>query len=133
MLALLQHWGYSGFHQHITNIAGFYRAKRDLFHAAMLKHFAPKGGKALAEWTKPDAGLFFWFKLILPEGEDSAHVIRTRALAKGVLAIPGTVFFPSGRKTAYVRASYSILDEDLVDEALGRLASVVREFVEESK
>ncbi|KAF8604483.1 TdiD protein [Ceratobasidium sp. AG-I] len=133
ILSLLQHWGYSGFHQHIANISGFYHAKRDLFDAAMRKHFTPEGGKALAEWTKPDAGLFFWFKLILPEGEDSAHLIRTRALAKGVLAIPGTVFFPGGRKSSYVRASYSLLDESLVDDALGRLASVVREVVEQSK
>lgn len=99
----------------------------------MQKHCTPEGGSVLAEWTKPRAGLFFWFKLILPKVEDSAHVVRMRAVAKGVLAISGTNFFQSGRKSAYMRARYSILYEDLVDEELRGLASVMKEVVEESK
>lgn len=71
------------------------------------------------------------FKLLLaPPGsteveEDSEAVIRTHALEKGVLALPGTVFLPNGRKTAYVRASFSILGDAEIDEALRRLGSVV--------
>lgn len=115
----------------------------------MRKHFKPEGEKPLAEWTNPKAGLFFWlvlllaflvrvrcsfganrFKLNLPD-EDSAQLIQTKALAKGVLAVPGTMFFPSGRRTAYVRTAFSVLDVELADEALRRLAGVVREVVEE--
>ena len=40
---------------------------------------------------------------------DSDHVIRTHALERGVLALPGTVFYPNQRKTAYVRVSFSVL------------------------
>ena len=67
------------------------------------------------------------FKLALEEGDggDSEAVIRTEALEKGVLALPGTVFHPSGRKTTYVRASFSLLPEDQVDEALRRLKEVI--------
>ena len=43
------------------------------------------------------------------------------SLEKGVLALPGTIFLPDGRKTAYVRASFSLLGEADVDEAVGRL------------
>jgi tryptophan aminotransferase len=50
-----------------------------------------------------------------------------------VLAVPGTAFYPSGRKSAYVRAAFSLLEDGLVDEALGRLASVVREVIKEAK
>jgi len=42
------------------------------------------------------------------------------------LALPGGVFFAGGRRSAFVRASYSLLEEDEVDEALKRLAEVVR-------
>ncbi|KAG8707522.1 hypothetical protein FRC09_001776 [Ceratobasidium sp. 395] len=134
ILAILKHWGSTGFHAHISNIAGFYRAKRDVFDAAMTKHFRPAGREPLAEWTKPEAGLFFWFKLnLLPSKSDSFHLVRTRALAKGVLAVPGAAFYPSGRKTSYVRAAFSVIGENEVDEALKRLAGVVREVIEEDE
>ncbi|ELU37372.1 aromatic amino acid transaminase [Rhizoctonia solani AG-1 IA] len=128
-LAMLKHWGYDGFRAHINNISGFYRAKRDAFEAAMYKHFKPEGEKPLAEWTRPEAGLFFWFRLNVPD-EDSYQLISTKALAGGVIAVPGQIFFPSGRKTAYVRTAFSVMDIELVDEALRRLAKVVREVID---
>ena len=48
-------------------------------------------------------------------------------MEKGVLALPGTVFLPDGGKTAYVRASFSLLDEADVEEAIKRLREVVLE------
>ena len=90
--------------------------------------------------THPDAR----FKLKLPveygtdasdagEAEgDSEAVIRTKALENGVLALPGTVFHPSGRKTTYVRASFSLLPEDQVEEALRRLREVILRTLEEA-
>ena len=67
------------------------------------------------------------FKLQLGDAAegDSEAVIRTQALEGGVLALPGTVFLPSGRKTAYVRASFSLLPEHEVEEALRRLRAVL--------
>lgn len=77
------------------------------------------------------------FKLLLkaPNGSgdadnddgDSETIIRTNALEKGVLALPGTVFLPDGRKTAYVRASFSLLCEEDVNEAIRRLKEVILE------
>jgi tryptophan aminotransferase len=58
---------------------------------------------------------------------DSEEVIRTRALEKGVLALPGTVFLPNGGKTGYVRAAFSLLSEGDVDEAVRRLRETVIE------
>lgn len=77
-------------------------------------------------------GLTPRFKLNLPaaEGEelDSESLIRTKALDAGVLALPGNVFLPGkGRKTGYVRASFSLLDEADVEEACRRLGAVVKE------
>ena len=68
------------------------------------------------------------FKLLLTEGEDdgdSETAIRTHAFERGVLALPGTVFLPSGRKTAYARASFSVLEPHQVDEALRRLKEAI--------
>lgn len=69
------------------------------------------------------------FKL-LAGGEqegDSDAVIRTTALEHGVLALPGTVFYPGKRKSAYVRASFSVLDDAQTDEALRRLRGAILE------
>lgn len=71
------------------------------------------------------------FILLLGEDGDSASVIRTKAFEGGVLALPGAVFLPNGTRTAYVRASFSLLEEGQVNEALRRLRTVMlreREF-----
>jgi tryptophan aminotransferase len=74
------------------------------------------------------------FKLLIPppaddpNGEgDSSELIRHKALEKGVLALPGTAFLPNGRRSAYVRCSISMLDDEKTDEALRRLGEAVRE------
>ena len=59
------------------------------------------------------------------EEGDSNSVIRTTALERGVLALPGAVFYPNGRKSAYVRASFSQLEPQDVDEALKRLRGAI--------
>ena len=105
----------------------------------------------LAEWSSPEAGMFFWwlfllkvasqdntdilllfgprFKLLLSssstEDGDSEAVIKTKAFEKGVLALPGTVFSPNGVKTAYVRASFNLLEEKDVDKAIQRLRDAI--------
>lgn len=69
------------------------------------------------------------FKLLVnpdPNEEgDSRELIQTKAYENGVLALPGTVFLPDGRKTAYVRASFSLPTEEQVNEALKRLRVVL--------
>ena len=58
--------------------------------------------------------------------EDDSHaIITTAAIERGVLALPGTHFLPKGNKTAYVRASFSILSEEEVEEGLKRLKDVI--------
>ena len=65
------------------------------------------------------------FRLLLGKDGDSEIVIRTKAFEGGVLALPGTVFFANGTRTAYVRASFSLLEEEQVNEALRRLRAVI--------
>ena len=51
----MKSWGYDGFQKHTEHVSAFYRMKRDIFERAMRTHLA-----GLAEWTPPEAGLFFW-------------------------------------------------------------------------
>lgn len=59
------------------------------------------------------------------EEGDSEAIIRTKAFERGVLALPGSVFLPNGRKTAYVRAAFSLPTEEQVEEAAKRLRGVI--------
>ena len=75
--------------------------------------------------------MFVWFKLLVADkpGEegDSFGLVRNKAYENGVLALPGTAFLPDRRKTAYVRASFSLLSEEDVNEALRRLRVTILE------
>jgi len=125
---LLEAWGYEGFVTHTEQVSEFYRGKRDLFERVMNEHL-----QGLAEWNSPQSGMFIWFKLLLsppnsePNGteDDSESLIRLKAVERGVLAMPGTAFFPNGAKTAYVRASFSTATEENANEAMKRLRLVI--------
>ena len=52
---LLESWGYEGLRTHAERVSEFYRGKRDVFQAAMVKYL-----DGCAEWVRPEAGLFFW-------------------------------------------------------------------------
>jgi len=131
---LLQSWGYDNFLLHTRKVSEFYRKKRDVFERALERWLgngeATNEGR-LAEWNAPVSGMFFWFKLLIDptatEEEDSRTLIETHAFANGVLALPGTVFEPNGSKTPYVRASFSLLEEREVEEAMKRLRKTVLE------
>ncbi|THH29613.1 hypothetical protein EUX98_g4584 [Antrodiella citrinella] len=124
VISVLSRWGHDGFLTHTQRVSEFYRAKRDVFETALRRHLT-----GLVEWVTPESGMFMWFKLLLTEDDDeegdSAAAIRTHAFERGVLALPGTVFLPSGRKTAYARASFSLLEPPQVDEALRRLKDAI--------
>lgn len=59
------------------------------------------------------------------EESDSEAIIQMKAVERGVLALPGTVFLPNGRKTGYVRAAFSLTGEADVDEAVKRLRDTI--------
>ena len=54
-VAVLSRWGYDGFFKHTERVSQFYKAKRDVFEAAMRRHLSD-----VAEWTSPEAGMFMW-------------------------------------------------------------------------
>ncbi|KAJ7114790.1 pyridoxal phosphate-dependent transferase [Mycena epipterygia] len=122
---LLSRWGPDGFLTHCAEVARFYRTRRDAFERVAHKHLA-----GLAEWTTPVAGMFLYIKLLVhSDGRDadSAALVSGKAVAKGVLAVPGTAFMPLGGPTPFVRVSFSIIEEDKAEEACRRLREVILE------
>lgn len=58
---------------------------------------------------------------------DSEAFTLTKALAEGVLAVPGHSFYPSGRKSSQLRVAFSIVAKDKADEGFRRLAVAIRQ------
>lgn len=133
--ALLSKWGYSGFLTHADRVARFYQDRLEHFEASATKIL--KASPSVASWVRPSAGMFLWIKLNLPgQGEgDSFDLISNKAKAAGVLALPGVAFKPpseAGKKSAYVRTSFSQVPLDQVDTAFKRLREVVEEAWKEA-
>ncbi|KIY66406.1 TdiD protein [Cylindrobasidium torrendii FP15055 ss-10] len=142
-LKVLQSWGIPGFRAHVDRVANFYKGKRDAFEKYMQLHL----GNGLAEWQTPDAAMFYWVKLNIPETVtcsvrpdtttagsddedanqgDSKTFVEIKAVDNGVIVLPGTSSFVDGRTTAYVRISFSLLDEAQMDEGLRRLSEALK-------
>jgi kynurenine/2-aminoadipate aminotransferase len=84
--AVLHQWGQDGFQKHTQSVAQFYQQKRDAFIKSAEKHLT-----GLAEWTVPHAGMFVWIKLL--DLDDSFDFVKTKAIEKKVLLVPGKVRF----------------------------------------
>jgi len=102
--------------EQLTHSRALYRRKGERMLAA-LERSLPEN----ARWTTPQGGFFSW--LTLP-GVDAVDLAR-RAVDQGVAAIPGTLFFPDGRGGDTLRLSFSLVDEERIDEGIERLGSLL--------
>jgi 2-aminoadipate transaminase len=84
---------------------------------AALERSMPNG----ARWTTPHGGFFSW--LTLPNVD--ANVLAQRAVERQVGIVPGSLFFPDGRGADSVRLSFSLVDEEQIDEGIERLAALL--------
>lgn len=105
------------FDAHVEKLRAAYRARRDLFCAA-LQHHLP----ASCAWQAPGGGFFVWVRL--PEGVDSADLLP-RAEAFGVSYVPGARFYVDGRSSEYVRLAFTLLTNEELLEGARRLAAVI--------
>ncbi|KAJ5265093.1 hypothetical protein N7505_007886 [Penicillium chrysogenum] len=119
-LSLLRHWGHSGFLKHCAEVTDAYRRRRNLFIAAAERHLIGR-----ATWDVPTAGMFLWLTLCLPAGRDSSELLGKQEMGNGILAIPGVAFMPGNEKVCHIRASYSLIPEEDMDEACARIARLV--------
>jgi 2-aminoadipate transaminase len=115
----LQWIGSETYQEHLLELRGFYRTRRDQFEAALKRHFSD-----LAEWNSPQGGLFFW--LTLKQKLDTRTLLDT-ALAQNVAFMPGEPFFTDPEANpGYLRLNFSHIDPQRLDEGLKRLANVIR-------
>jgi 2-aminoadipate transaminase len=102
--------------EQLTRSRALYRRKGARLLAA-LERSLPES----ARWTMPQGGFFSW--LTLP-GVDVVDLAR-RAVDQGVAIVPGTLFFPDGRGGDTVRLSFSLVEEERIDEGIARLGSLL--------
>jgi 2-aminoadipate transaminase len=75
-----------------------------------------------ATWTQPAGGFFSW--MTLPHGVDTTEMAKD-AMEQRVAFVPGTHFFADGTGHDALRLAFSRVDDDLIEEGVRRLATVV--------
>nr|BFD43610.1 PLP-dependent aminotransferase family protein [Pseudomonas sp. FFPRI_1] len=116
----MQWIGTAQYQQHLHELRGFYRQRRDAFQAALETHFSD-----LAQWQVPQGGLFFWLSLKQPL---DTRTLLDSALAQDVTFMPGEPFFSEPeRNLGHLRLNFSHIDPARLDEGLKRLATVIRQ------
>jgi len=116
----LQWIGTEKYQQHLSELRGFYRQRRDAFQAALETHFSD-----LAHWNMPQGGLFFWLTLKQPL---DTRTLLNEALANVVAFMSGEPFFPEPDKNlGHLRLNFSHIDPARLDEGLKRWAAVLRQ------
>lgn len=104
--------------EQLAQSRALYRRKSERMLDA-LDRWMPSG----TSWTIPHGGFFSW--LTLPRGVDSADLAQ-RAVEKGVGIVPGGLFYADGSGADKVRLSFSMVDEQQIDEGIELLASLTR-------
>lgn len=119
VLQLLE--GGFGLDEHLSSVRRRYRQQRDAM-AHALQRWLPE-----AVWCLPDGGMFFWARL--GGGVDTAACLP-QALDAGVAYVPGRAFYaecgPRRTPADALRLSFVTLAPPLIEEAVGRLARVIR-------
>jgi DNA-binding transcriptional MocR family regulator len=96
----------------------FYRENRDIFVAAVRKYLP-----AEVEFTIPRAGLFVWFTL--PAGYDCGEMVETFGRELGILLVPGGAFSTCGGLKNCLRASFSMVAPEEIEEGMKRLGEMI--------
>ena len=112
-------WSWVCFDAHVEMLRAAYRARRDLFCAALARHL-PDG----CQWQAPGGGFFVWVRL--PEGVDAAALLP-QAEAAGVSYVPGARFCADGGGKSYIRLAFTLLSPEELEEGAKRLGAVLRQ------
>jgi DNA-binding transcriptional MocR family regulator len=109
---------YEEFRALIRTNCGLYRRNRDAVLTAARKHLP-----ADIRYNVPLAGLFIWFEM--PEGFDAERMVETDGMELGILMVPGFGFSMIGGLKNYMRASFSMINEEQVEEGMIRFAKMI--------
>ncbi len=109
------------FHDHVKKTNAIYKAKKDVMLDALERYMPKEDG---ISWTKPEGGLFLWFRL--PK-HVSADDMFFKAVDKKVAYVIGSAFHCDGSGQNTMRLNFSYPTHDEIDEGIKRLAEVVKE------
>lgn len=79
-----------------------------------------------ASWNVPEGGLYLWIKL--PEDGPTAAELYVGAVQAGVAYAIGTVFFPNGNGSYYMRINFGAHKLQDIEEGFRRLGRAYREL-----
>jgi 2-aminoadipate transaminase len=115
--------GHGGFiDQHVKEINILYKHRRDVMVEG-LEETMPVGVK----WTHPQGGLFLW--MTVPENLDATRLLKS-AIEKKVAFVPGESFHPGGGGKNTMRLNFSYSKDELIQEGIVRLATVLAEHMQ---
>jgi kynurenine/2-aminoadipate aminotransferase len=119
-MSILEHWGEAGWQKQLAAVQALYKDRRDRFVACATRHLSGK-----ARWHPPAAGMFLWFELL--GVKDTTELVKTKAVSKKVLLVPGNAFLPDGAPSCFVRGSFSIATAEEFEEGFRRFAALLDE------
>lgn len=103
---------------HLATIRRAYEERRDATVSALAEHL-PEGTR----WVTPTGGFYVWVDL--DERYDSNEIFP-RAVAEGVLFVPGRAFTVEGTHAHSLRLAYSMVAPERLAEAVARLGRAIR-------
>jgi 2-aminoadipate transaminase len=103
----------------IETFRASYRVRRDAMLASLEQHVS-----GLATWTHPAGGMFVF--VTLPPERDAGELLR-RAMARGVVFVPGASFHPDGSGANTFRLNFVSATEERIRHGIAILGELLRE------
>jgi 2-aminoadipate transaminase len=107
----------------IRRFCEVYRRRRD----ALLESLE-REATGLISWPRPGGGMFVW--CCLPGGRSAAELLR-RAMARGVVFVPGASFHAGGGGEHTFRLNFVSAGEERIRDGIRILGEVLREWNDE--
>ena len=111
------------FEDHLQQVRGAYRQRRDAMRAAMQRHF-PRG----ARWHTPEGGIYLWVEM--PEDGPTATELYLSAVNYNVAFGIGSVFSAGGQFDHAMRLNFAVNPPDQIEEGIRRLGKAWHELLQ---
>jgi len=119
LLRYLQAAGFQQFRELIKKNCESYRINRDAMVKAAKKYLLPE-----VKYNIPNAGMFIWFEL--PKQCSARRMIKEQCEELKVLLVPGDAFSSQNGCKNFMRASFSLVTPEQIDEGMRRFAEMIK-------
>jgi 2-aminoadipate transaminase len=110
---------------HAALLRSIYTRKLASMLRALDQHLGEPG---LCRYARPSGGLYVWLEVVSGLDTGMAGPLLTRALAEGVLYVPGSYCFPEPTATsqAFMRLSFGVQSDERIALGIEKLARAIR-------